>query len=52
MLTSPTPKAYPVLFSQELVILNALIGNILNVDPGISIKGMRTSPVGKLFHAV
>lgn len=45
-------RTYPDLVSQELVILNVLIDNILNIDPGISIKGMRTSPVGKLFHAV
>lgn len=45
-------RTYPALVSQELVILNVLIDNILNIDPGISIKGMRTSPVGKLFHAV
>lgn len=45
-------RTYPDLVSQELVIPNVLIDNILNIDPGISIKGMRTSPVGKLFHAV
>jgi hypothetical protein len=44
-------KPYTALASEELVILNVLLDHVLYIDPGISIKQMRTSQIEKLFHA-